>query len=146
MRYFTCWAQKINSHCFTWFLFLDKIQDGGQDGNHLWWRHRPPAAPPPIKYTLSCREDLLLKIKGFQRKAKIVSKYCNISKTQGGSINRPPAPPPSPPCTMVGLWLCVYVRGLKPEGNWVEWTFAKTSGAVTRDSGEREKKLANSQF
>ena len=32
---------------FTLFLILDKIQDG----NHVWWRHRPPAAPPPIKYT-----------------------------------------------------------------------------------------------
>ena len=31
----------------TWFLILDKIQDG----DHVWWRHRPPAAPPPIKYT-----------------------------------------------------------------------------------------------
>ena len=35
----------------TRFLILDKIQDGGQDGDHVWWRHRPPAAPPPIKYT-----------------------------------------------------------------------------------------------
>ena len=24
---------------FTWFLILDKIQDGGQDGNHVWWCH-----------------------------------------------------------------------------------------------------------
>ena len=86
--------KKTNSHCFTWFLILDKIQDGGQDGDHLWWRHRPPAAPPPIKYTLSCREDLLLKIKGFQLKAKIVSKYCNIQKTQGG-FHQPPPPLPS---------------------------------------------------
>ena len=42
------------------------------------WYHRPPAAPPPIEYTSSCREH--------QRstEGKIVSKYCNISKTQGG--------------------------------------------------------------
>ena len=33
----------------TWFLILGKIQDGGQDGDHCWWRHRPPAAPPPLK-------------------------------------------------------------------------------------------------
>ena len=38
----------------TWFLLLGKIQDGGQDGDHCWWRHRPPAAPPPLKYTSSC--------------------------------------------------------------------------------------------
>ena len=85
---------------FTWFLMLDKIQDGGQDGDHVWWRHRRPAAPPPIKYTSSCREDQRL-----STKCEIVSKYCDISKTKGFH------PPPS--CTTVGLWLCVYVRGLK---------------------------------
>jgi len=42
---------------FTWFLILDKIQDGDHD--------RPPAAPPPIKYTAS-----LEMIKGFPLKAK----------------------------------------------------------------------------
>ena len=37
---------------------------------------------------------------------KIVSKYCNISKPRGGggSIH--------PPCTTVGVWICMYVRGL----------------------------------
>ena len=38
----------------TLFPILGKTQDGGQDGGHCWWRHRPPAAPPPIKYTSSC--------------------------------------------------------------------------------------------
>ena len=38
----------------TWFLILGKIQDGGQDGDHCWWRHSLPAAPPFIKYTSSC--------------------------------------------------------------------------------------------
>ena len=70
----------------TWFPILGKIQDCGQDGDHCWWRHRPPAAPPPTKYTSSCEEDQRLSTKG-----KIVSKYCNISKTQGrGSIHPPP--------------------------------------------------------
>ena len=59
---------------FTWFLILGKIQDG----DHAWWRHRPPAGPPPIKYTSSCWEDQRLSAGG-----KIVSKYCNISKTLG---------------------------------------------------------------
>ena len=76
----------------TWFLILGKIQDGGQDGDHCWWRHRPPAAPPPIKYTSSCREDQRLSTEG-----KIVSKHCNILKTLGGAIH------PSPPCTTVGV-------------------------------------------
>ena len=41
-------------------------------------------------------------------KGKILSKYCNISKTPGrGSTH----PRPSPPCTTVGIWICVYVRG-----------------------------------
>ena len=42
----------------TWFLILGKIQDGGQDGDHCWWRHRPPAAPPFVKYTSSCYKTL----------------------------------------------------------------------------------------
>ena len=73
----------------TWFLILGKIQDGGQDGDHCWWRHRPPAAPLPIKYTSPCWEEQRLSTKG-----KLVSKYCNISKTPGrGSIHPLPSPP-----------------------------------------------------
>ena len=76
----------------TWFIILDEIQDGSQNGHHVWWHHRPSAAPPPIKYTSSRREDQRLFTEG-----KIVSKYCNISKTLGGnSFN-------SPPCTTVGF-------------------------------------------
>ena len=63
-----------------WFLILGKIQDGGQDSEH--W---PPGAPPPIKYTSSCREDQMLSTKG-----KIVSKYCNLSKTPGRGFIHPP--------------------------------------------------------
>ena len=65
----------------TWFLILGKIQDG----DHCWWRHRPPAAPPPIKYTSSCWED-----QRFSTEGKIVSKYCNISKTLGTGSTPPP--------------------------------------------------------
>ena len=65
----------------TWFLILGNFQDC----DHFWWRHRPPVAPLPIKYTLSCWEDQRLSTEG-----KIVSKYCNISKTEGrGSMNPP---------------------------------------------------------
>ena len=88
-----------------WFLILGKIQDSGQDDDHCWWRQRPPEASPPTKYTSSCWEGQRLSTDG-----KIVSKYCNISKTLGrGSINIPPPPP----CTTVGIWICAYVRGLK---------------------------------
>ena len=38
---------------FTTFQFLGKIQDG----DNFWGRHRPPSAPPPIKYSSSCWED-----------------------------------------------------------------------------------------
>ena len=59
--------------------------------DRCWWRHRLPVAPPLIKYTSSCWEDQRLSTKG-----KILSKYCNITKTLGrGSIN------PPPPCTTV---------------------------------------------
>ena len=74
----------------TWFLILGQIQDG----DHCWWRHRPPVAPPPIKYTSSCWEDQRLSSEG-----KIASKYCNISKSLG---RRP-----------ITTWICVYVWGLK---------------------------------
>ena len=56
---------------------------------------RPPAAPSPIKYTSSCREDQRLSTEG-----KIISKYCNMSKTQG-EFHHPTASPP--PCTTVGV-------------------------------------------
>ena len=33
----------------TWFLILGKIQDGCQDGDHCWWRHRPQEVLLPHK-------------------------------------------------------------------------------------------------
>ena len=85
---------------FTWFLILNKIQDGGQEGDHVWKRYRPPAAPPPIKYTSCCREDQRLSTEG-----KIVSKYWKLSKAEGGSFN-----PPSPQARWG--YDRVYVQGL----------------------------------
>ena len=71
MCYFTCQAQKLPFFAvLTWFLILGKIQVG----DHCWWCHRPPAAPPPIKYTSSCWADQTLSTEG-----KIASKYCYIS-------------------------------------------------------------------
>ena len=70
----------------TLFFILDKIQDG----YHVWCHHRPLAAPPTIKYSSSCREDQRLSTGG-----KIVSKYCNLSKTRGGF-------PSTSPCTTLG--------------------------------------------
>ena len=79
----------------NWFLILAKIQDG----DHCWWRHRPQATPPPINCTSSCKEDQRPSTEG-----KIVSKYCNKSKTLGGWFHQPPP--------LVPLWGHVYVQGL----------------------------------
>ena len=52
---------------------------------------------------ISSREDQRLSTEGPE--GKIVSKYCNISKTQeegGGGIN-PPPPHTHLPCTTVGV-------------------------------------------
>ena len=89
MCYFSCEAPKITiSRGVSGFLILGKIQDGGQGGDYCWWRHRPPAAPPPLKYTLSRQEHQRLSTEG-----EIVSNYCNIAKTPGrGSIPPPLIP------------------------------------------------------
>ena len=76
---FSCQPQKKSPFLLvlTWFLILGKIQDGGQGGDHCWWCQRPPAVPPPIKYTSSSRGDQRLS-------TKIISEYCYIPKTLGG--------------------------------------------------------------
>ena len=81
---------------FTWFLVLEKMQDG----YHVWWHHRPLAVPPRIKYTSSCRE---LRSKAFHWRQ-------NRNKGRIHQSHPPPLPPAH--CTMVRVWLCVYVRGL----------------------------------
>ena len=63
----------------TLYLILGKIQDGGQDSDPCWWRHRPPAAPPPIKYI----PHLVMKIKGFPLKVK---SFRNTATLRRGSI------------------------------------------------------------
>ena len=91
----------------TWFPILGKIKDG----DHCRSRHRSPAAPPPIKYTSSCKEDQRLSTKG-----KIVWKYCNISKTPGRcSI----PPPPTAPYHGGGMSLFLRPR-VKKKGIWIK--------------------------
>ena len=89
----------------TCFLILGKIQDGGQDNDHCWWRHRPSAAPPPLKHTSSCWEDQRLSTKG-----KIALKYSVLQHIKN-SGNWFYSPPPLV-CTIVGVSICVYVQGL----------------------------------
>ena len=94
----TCKTLLILS-AFIWFLILDKIQDG----DHVWWRQKPPAVLLHTKYISSCWEDQELSTEG-----KIVSKYCNVSKNKGV-----PTTPPPPHLLYHGeVWLCVYVQGL----------------------------------
>ena len=87
MCYFTFQAPKGG---LTWFLILGKIQNGGQNGDHCWCRHRPPAAPPPTKYTSSRWEDQRL-----STKSKIVSKYIlqHIKNCREGFLQPPPPTP-----------------------------------------------------
>ena len=82
MWYFISQAQKITNSRSFYLIFnrLGKIQDD----NHVWWRHRAPAGPLSIKYTSSCLKDQKLSTQG-----KIVSKYCNVSKTLGRSSINP---------------------------------------------------------
>ena len=60
------------------------------------------------KYTSFPCKDQRLSTEG-----KIVSKYCNISKTLGTEgLHQLPPPPPPHSCVTVRVCICVYVRGL----------------------------------
>ena len=87
----------------SWFLILGKIQGGGQDGDHCWWRHRPPAAPLPINIP-----HLVKKIKGFPLKVNSCQNTATYQKLRGGVLSTPLPPR----CTTAGVWICVYVWGL----------------------------------
>ena len=98
--------KKIHSPALLhWFLLFGKIQDGDLDGNHVWWHYRPPATPPPIKYSSSCREDQRL-----STGSKIVSKYCSISKTRGTGFPSTP-----PPLNHVGVMTSCTSEGIKSD-------------------------------
>ena len=60
----------------TWFLILGKIQDG----DHYRRRHRPPAAPPFVKYTSS----LLRRSKAFQRRQNRFEILQHIKNSEEG--------------------------------------------------------------
>ena len=88
---------------FTWFLVLEKMQDG----YHVWSHHRPLAVPPLIKYTSSCRE---LRSKAFHWRQ-------NRNK---GRIHQP-QPPPPPGSLYYGEGMTLRVRPrVKPAYN-SEW-------------------------
>ena len=70
---------------FWQFLIFGKVQDCAQYGGTLEWHHRPPAARQTIICTSSSRAHHRLSTKG-----EIVSKYYNITRTQGGSQQTSP--------------------------------------------------------
>ena len=71
--------------CFTYQAQKTPVLIWILGGDHCCWRHRAPAAPPPIKYTS------LRKIKGFPLKAKVFRNTATYQKTLGrGSINTHP--------------------------------------------------------
>ena len=88
---------------FTWFLVLEKMQDG----YHVWWHHRPLAEPPRIKYTSFCRE---LRSKAFHRRQ---------NRNKGRIHQRHPPPPPGSLYHGEGMTLRVRPR-VKPAYN-SEW-------------------------
>ena len=90
---------------FTWFPVLEKMQDG----YHVWWRYRPLAEPPRIKYTSSCRE--LRSSQRLSTEGKI--------EIRGRSINPNPPPPLGPLYHGEGMTLHVRPR-VKPAYN-SEW-------------------------
>ena len=103
---------------FTWFSVLEKMQDG----DHVWWRHRPPAVPPRIKYTSSCREGHRLSTEG-----KIEIRELSINP-------QPDPPPPHPPShrttVRVSVKVCMTLRvrpRVKPAYN-SEWTNGEKFG------------------
>ena len=83
---------------FTTFQFLGKIQDG----DNFWGRHRPPSAPPPIKYSSSCWEDERL----FNMTQNLFEILQYIKNSRERFLWRqPPNPPPPSPCKTVRVWL-----------------------------------------
>ena len=83
---------------FTTFQFLGKIQDA----DHFWGRHRPPSAPPPIKYSSSCWEDKRL----FNMTQNLFEILQYIKNSRERFHRRQPTnPPPPPPCKTVRVWL-----------------------------------------
>ena len=111
MCYFSCKAQKI------------AISRGFNLISNSWWnprwqpRWRPFLVTSQASSSATTRKIYL--ILRISTRDKIVSRYCNISKTPGrGSIQ-----PPHPPCTTVGVWVCVYVRVLI---NWTSFLAMKT--------------------
>ena len=101
LSHFTTLAKHIcNCRIFPANLNFSENQRRRPSWRPSWMTSRTPVGIQPIIFTLSCRVHHRLFIKG-----KIFSKYCNAPKTKG-------LVPSTPPCTTVGVWISLYVRGL----------------------------------
>ena len=74
----------------TVFTWLKKIQDG----DHVWWRHRPPSAPPTIKYSSFWREDQRLSTEGKIKSFRNTATYHNSRE----GFHQPPRFTPANRC------------------------------------------------
>ena len=96
----------------TWFLIHGNSKMAAKmatifgDVTGLQQRHHPWNIPHLVK-----------KIKGFPLKVKLFQNTATRIKNSGEGFH-PPYPPP-PPCTTVGVRICVYVRGLKRENSYL---------------------------
>ena len=102
---------------FTRFLILGKIQDRGQECDHCWWRHRPSAAPSPIKHTSSCWENWKIKTFHWRQNQFEIPQHIKNS-WKGFHHPLPPLPTHTHTHThtLVPRWgvcrICMYARGL----------------------------------
>ena len=95
----------------TWFLILGKVQDGAQDADHCWWRHRPPSSATTHKIYLI----LLRWSKAFQwrqNRFEILQRIKNSGKGQWRIQGRGQAPPP--------LYFSTEMRPKGPKKNFLE--------------------------
>ena len=64
---------------FAWFLILGKIKKGSQDGEHVWWCHRPLARSPYIFWALALDNNNLNQV--------VESSDFSENKGLGGVLN-----------------------------------------------------------
>ena len=67
---------------------------------------------------------LVKKIKSFPLKVKSFQNTATYQKFRGGA----PSNPPPPLCTTVGVWICVYVRGLMLKSFLLTWVVSRNDG------------------
>ena len=109
----------------TWFLILGKIQHGGKNGKYCWWRHRPPAAPPPIKYICVI---LLRRSKAFHQRWNHFKILQHI-KNSGEGFHPSPLPLDHSAGINLLVHVCPRVYKIITKGKML-WSFIKFSQLI----------------